>query len=269
MGRSSESTQPDEGDAKTGGYRSAALKRPVDGVLVLSANDRMPSRSRRLVSAALDISALPVVALGKRRSVSFARWQAPLDYGFSRWAWRTERCVEIGIASQAVAAWPRDDVLEVGNVLPFAGIEGHTVVDKYEQGPGVLNEDIVTFSPGRRFGLVVSVSTLEHVGWDEDPQDPDKAWTALLAMSRLVAQPGALLVSIPVGYSPGLEDAFISEAAPFDSVSLLVKTSRLARWEERPLEARASARYGAPYTCGNAILVGVSGDPFSGPLSRT
>ena len=252
-------------EAEAGGYRSVALKRPAEGVDVLPATDRLPPVTRRIATAALDIAALPVVALGKRRSVRFQSWEAPLHYEFGRWAWRTERCAEIGIGSKAVAAWPRDDVLEVGNVLPLAGVGGHTVVDKYEKGPGVVNEDIVTFTPSRRFGLVISISTLEHVGWDEVPEDPEKAWMALMAMSRLVAPSGALLVTIPVGCRRQLESAFVSADAPFDSVSLLAKTSRLARWEDRPVEERTSIEYNAPYACGNAILVGVAGDPFSGP----
>jgi hypothetical protein len=265
MERPSQSIQPADGETEKGGYRSVVLKRPAGGVDVLPATERLPPVTRRLATAALDIAALPVVALGKKRSVTFQRWEAPLHYEFGRWAWRTERCAEIGIGSKALAAWPRDDVLEVGNVLPLAGVDGHTVVDKYEMGPGVVNEDIVTFAPSRRFGLVISISTLEHVGWDEVPEDPEKAWRALMAMSRLVAPSGALLVTIPVGWRRGLEEDFVSDAAPFDSVSLLVKTSRLARWEERPLESRTSIEFNAPYACGNAILVGIAGDPFSGP----
>jgi hypothetical protein len=38
------------------------------------------------------------------------------------------------------------------------------VLDKYEQAPGVINEDVVSFSPPQKYDLIVSVSTLEHVG---------------------------------------------------------------------------------------------------------
>jgi hypothetical protein len=135
-------------------------------------------------------------------------------------------------------------------------------VDKYEDGPGVINEDIVHFAPGRRYGLVVCLSTLEHVGWDEEPQDPDKAPIALRAMSDLVEDGGDMLVTIPVGYHRQLEDHYLGADAPFDDVCLLVKRSRLARWELRPVEERRAISYGAPYACGNAILVGTRGNPL-------
>jgi len=42
----------------------------------------------------------------------------------------------------------------------------HDIVDKYEIAPSVVNEDLVNFKPGKKYDLIVSISTLEHVGWD-------------------------------------------------------------------------------------------------------
>ena len=39
-------------------------------------------------------------------------------------------------------------------------IRGHTVVDKYETAPGVLNRDILDVEDAAGFDLVVSISTL-------------------------------------------------------------------------------------------------------------
>jgi len=103
-----------------------------------------------------------------------------------------------------------------------------------------------------RFSLVVSISTLEHVGWDEEPKDPDKAAAALAAVDRLGDE---LLVTIPVDYHRGFEQVFID--GPFDSVVLAVKTSRRGVWERRPLSELSDVRYGHPYALGNGILVGV------------
>jgi hypothetical protein len=201
--------------------------------------------------------AAPLVAAGPRRAVTVGGCVIPLHYEFQRWAWRTERCVEIGLGRRAVQNHRAEEVLEVGNVLPLAGTTGQTVVDKYEHGAGVLNVDIVDFDPGRTYELVVSLSTLEHVGWDEIPQDPGKAASALDVIDRLGSK---LLVTIPVGVHPRLESAFLD--GPFDDVVLLVKTGRRARWEPRPLAERSTIRYGEPYACGNGILVGMRGQPL-------
>jgi hypothetical protein len=219
-------------------------------------------------SAVLDILALPVVAVTPRQRVTVFGTRVPLYYAFRRWLWRHERCVELGLGRFAMARRRPEDVLEVGNVLPLTGVRGHTVVDKWEKGPGVINEDIVDFAPGRRYGLVVCLSTLEHIGWDEEPQDPDKARVALRVMSDLVEDGGDMLVTIPVGYHRELEHHYVSAEAPFDEVCLLVKQTRLARWEPRPVEERRGIGYGAPYACGNAILVGARGNPLHPSLAR-
>ena len=237
-------------------YRSSRI-RAAPGVEVLPPI-AVASRPRRVANAALDALALPLVAALPRRVVTVGGCRVPLHYEFRRWTWRTERCVEIALGSRAVKSRRREDVLEVGNVLSFAGVAGQTVVDKYEEGPGVVNVDIVDFDPGRTYELVVSISTLEHVGRDEVPQDLDKASVALERVADLGAQ---LLVTIPVGVHPQLESAFLS--GPFDEIVLLVKTGRLARWEPRPVDARSHVRYGTPYACGNGILVGMRGLPLA------
>jgi hypothetical protein len=242
------------------GYRSSRL-RPVPGTVVLPPTGQS-STSRRLANAALDALSLPLVAALPHRHVELEGQRIALHYEFRRWAWRTERCAEIALGARAVAQREPDEVLEVGNVMPLAGVRGHIVVDKYEAFPGVVNEDILDFAPGRRYGLVLSLSTLEHVGWDEEPRDPGKAPAALEAMSSLVADDGALLITIPVGVHRCLEEAFTADDGPFDSIALLVKTSRLARWETRHPEGLDRFRYGEPYACGNAVLVGTRGNPL-------
>ena len=244
------------------GYRSTRLRRPASDAEVLPASERLSAPSERVRSGLLDLLALPVVAVMPRGGVTVLGTRVPLHYEFRRWAWRNERCVELGLGRYAVGLRKPEDVLEVGNVLPLSGVSGHTVVDKYERGPGVINEDIVDFAPGRRYGLVVSFSTVEHVGWDEEPQDPDKARVALRAMSDLAGESGQMLVTIPIGYHRQLEGDFVSGDAPFDDVCLLVKQSRLARWEPRPVQERTGIGYGAPYAAGNAILVGTRGNPL-------
>jgi hypothetical protein len=230
-------------------YRSSRIS-PAPGVEILPPVARI-SQADRLRNAALDVAALPLVWCGPRRSVDLAGEPVRLHYGFRRWAWRSERGLEIALGAQALEGFARDDVLEVGNVLSLAGFAGHTVLDKYERGPGILNVDIVGFVPERRYGLVVSLSTLEHVGWDEVPSDPDKAALALETIDRIG---GALLVTIPVGYHRAFERAFVD--GPFDSVALAVKTSRLGRWETRPPSARENVSYGRPFALGNGILIG-------------
>jgi hypothetical protein len=121
-------------------------------------------------------------------------------------------------------------------------------------GPGVSNVDIMDYTPDRHFDLAVSISTLEHVGHDEHPRDPEKA---AMALQRIDTLADDLLVTIPVGYNRELEGTFID--GPFERVDLLVKTSRFARWEQRPLSEREHVQYALPYAYGNGLLVGSRG----------
>ncbi len=40
-------------------------------------------------------------------------------------------------------------------------------------------KDIVEFVPQDKYDLIISISTLEHVGWDEQPQKPGKLLQAI------------------------------------------------------------------------------------------
>ncbi len=147
--------------------------------------------------------------------------------------WLTERAVEVPIVEQLVReAESRDQsILEVGNVLAYYGKHDHVVVDKYEQAPGVLNQDIVDFSPGEKFGLVVAISTLEHVGWDERPKTPEKLIVALEKMRALVAPGGKLVVTMPVGYNDYLDKRLRDGDLGFDWLGAVRRRHRWSlRW---------------------------------------
>src|SRR5215207_4369431 len=94
--------------------------------------------------------------------------------------WRSERAVELPIAWRRVRRTDATSTLEIGNVLSNYFPVRHLVVDKYERVPGVINEDVVDFSPPGKYDLIVSISTLEHVGWDPpEPRDPLKLLRAV------------------------------------------------------------------------------------------
>lgn len=230
-------------------YRSNHI-RPADGVEVL--RDTTISPGARWRSAVLDLAVLPYVAATRRSRPAVLGAPVALEYGFRRWDWRTERGLELALARREVRAVAPADILEIGNVLAPAGLlAGHTIIDKYETGVGVTNVDILDVAPTRRHRLAVSISTLEHVGWDEDPRDATKAVTALHHIADLAS---GLFVTIPVGYHPQLEDEFVRFG--FDEVVLARRTTRAATWQRRPLIERREIRFGSPYLCANGILIG-------------
>ena len=156
--------------------------------------------------------------------------------------WLTERAVEVPVVQRLVDREP-GRVLEVGNVLShYRPSQEHTVVDKYERGTGIVNRDVLDLADLGRFDLVVAISTLEHVGWDEEPRRPDAAVEALVALRGMLDPGGRLVLTHPVGYNPHLDNALRAGTVPVARVSALLRTGR-TRWAEVPPDEAWSAPY--------------------------
>lgn len=166
----------------------------------------------------------------------------------------SERAVELPVAlallHEAQAA-PARRVLEVGDVLTHHAWSDHLVVDLYGRRPGVVNEDIASFTGGP-FDLVLSVSTVEHIGWDESPRDVDKAARAVGHMVSLLAPGGEMLVTIPVGYHRFLDDAVTDGRLNPTRIAWLVRTG-VRRWTEGSEDEALATVYGWPHAGASAV----------------
>jgi SAM-dependent methyltransferase len=171
--------------------------------------------------------------------------------------WRTERAVEVPVAWEEVRRHSPDRVLEVGNVLAHHRPARHAVVDRYERAPGVINEDVVEFDPGRDFDLIVSISTLEHVGWDEPVRDPARFERAVSRLLDLLAPGGRLLVTLPVGANPHVDRLLDAGQVPFSARHCLRRTGP-SRWLEAPWEQVREAAYDHPFPAANGLVIGVA-----------
>jgi hypothetical protein len=171
--------------------------------------------------------------------------------------WLTERAVEVPVAWSRVRNTDPASTLEIGNVLSHYFPTTHTVVDKYERARGVINEDVVSFSPNRSYDLIVSVSTLEHVGWDEKPKDPVKVLRAIDHLRGLLTDTGELLFTVPKGWHPEL-DTYISEGRISLAERLCLKRiSTDDRWAEVDCRELDEVRYDTPFPYANGVTFGV------------
>jgi hypothetical protein len=175
------------------------------------------------------------------------------DYNMT---WRNERCVEVALARSWLRELGDRRLLEVGNVLSHYMPAAHDIVDKYESAPQVRNEDVVDFIPARPYDLILSISTLEHVGWDETPRDPGKALRAFHHLKeRCLAPGGRMLVTFPIGHHPALDEAAAEGRLPCAHTQVMKREGRFMHWREASWpEVRASV-YGAPHPFANAIVV--------------
>ena len=166
-----------------------------------------------------------------------------------------ERAVEIPIVWPIVQRVPPERVLEVGNVLSHYFSTRHDVADKYERAPGVQNADVVDFRPAKAYDLIVSISTLEHVGFNEQPLEPGKPWRAIGHLRRCLSPQGRLVITVPMGYNPHLDRMLESGRIPLDDPLCLCRISRDNRWREASWEEIRHARYGHPYRNANGLVV--------------
>ena len=202
-----------------------------------------------------------------RQGFVFRGHRYPYAAARYRLTWTNERAVELPLAIAELEARRGGRVLEVGNVLRHYGRRGHSVVDKYERAPGVVNLDVLDVPGG--YDLVFSVSTLEHVGWDETPREPAKAAAAVRHLQSCLNPGGRLWLSIPLGYHRPMEEQIATGELDFTSLGCLVRTGPLA-WQEIVWEGPGSHAYGSPFRCANAVLIAVhEAAPRRLPEART
>lgn len=171
--------------------------------------------------------------------------------------WRNERIVEIPIAWEFIKNSNGKKVLEFGNVLAHYYPITHTIIDKYEKGKGVINEDIVNFKHDSKFDLIISISTLEHVGWDEKNKDSKKILKALEVLKKHLSSEGELVLTLPIGYNPNLDEYLKQNKINFSKIYCLKRINSSNEWKQKKWDEVKNIKYGYPYAYANAIIVGI------------
>ncbi len=180
----------------------------------------------------------------------------PLFYHRYNMTWANERAVEVPIATEFLRRFAGKRVLEVGNVLSHYGDVDHTILDKYERGTGILNQDIADYSPAEQFDLVLSISTFEHIGFDDetDGDSGEKIAQAIATCRGLLATTGQLVLTLPLGYNPALDRMIAEEQLGSDRATFLKRTGRLA-WQAVDVDTALACRYRSPFPYANAVMV--------------
>ena len=176
-------------------------------------------------------------------------------YNLYNITWKNERAVEIPVAWDAVRANSHQRILEVGNVLSWYFPISHDVLDKYEIAEGVINEDIVDFNPQQKYDLIVSISTIEHIGWDERPREPAKILRAVEHLKSLLALGGRLLITAPLGYNQALDEYLQTARFNFTTCCFLQRQTRKTEWMEIDAAKASAAINGKPYRATEVVLI--------------
>lgn len=200
-----------------------------------------------------------------KSSRTFIFQRGAYNYFYHRYntTWKNERAVEIPIVWQLAKKYESKNVLEVGNVLSNYFSVNHDIIDKYERARGVINQDAADFHPTKRYDLIISISTLEHVGWDENPhdhrisQEPEKVLQTIENLKGLLTSKGKMIVTLPLGYNPNLDKLLKNGRIQFSNRFCLRRVSKDNRWIEVCWEDIENAKYNSPFYAANWLLIGI------------
>jgi hypothetical protein len=170
--------------------------------------------------------------------------------------WKKERIIEVPIIYDILQNYEGKSILEVGNVLRNYFSLAHDVVDLYDNAPFVINQDIIDYHPNKKYDLIVTISTLEHVGWEVPPQIPDKAQRCIEHLKTLLSPKGTLAITHPFGYHPYLDKAIISKEIKFDTYSLM-KRIEYSKWIQEDFDKVNGDTYDKPYGNANELFIGI------------
>lgn len=172
--------------------------------------------------------------------------------------WKNERIVEIPIIKRIVDQYINSDILEVGNVLSHYFPFKHDVLDKYEKGENVINADAASFNFNKKYDLIISISTLEHIGWDEEKRDYKKILKAIDNLKAHLKKKGEIVFTHPLGYNFVLDTYIKKGRIKLKEKSLLKRISSSNRWKEIPwLKISEDFKYNTPFPYANSIVVGI------------
>lgn len=169
-----------------------------------------------------------------------------------------ERSVEIAYVSKYISHTFKDTrLLEVGNVLKhyFPHLK-HKTIDKYEKFRSVINEDILDFSIKEKYDLIVSISTFEHIGYDEDVKDKGKILKVITKLKSLLTNKGKILVTIPLGYNLVLDQAIFSGKIIFTKTHFL-KKNLFGLWKEVSVNDVLGIKYDYCFSSAKALFIGL------------
>jgi len=172
--------------------------------------------------------------------------------------WRNERIVEIPIMWKIVNDYKTKKIFEVGNVLSHYFPVSYDILDKYEKAEGVINQDVVDYKTDKKYDLIVSISTLEHVGFGpQDGNEPGKLLRAIDNLKKCLSDNGRIAVTLPLGHNPELDKFLAEKKLGFTEQYFLKRVSQNNDWIETSWDDVKNSKYGKPFPCANAIVVGI------------
>lgn len=170
--------------------------------------------------------------------------------------WLNERIVEIPIAQEFLKQNRGTAVLEIGNVISHYFTCSHDIVDKYEPYEGIINTDILSYAPGKKYDTILSLSTLEHIGKDKVKDDRKVLQVYDHIINELLSDTGVFMFSAPIGFNPVFDAYIDSGEIKYDASLCLQRISADNDWVEVSWKNARTCKYMDPFHCANGLFFG-------------
>lgn len=179
-----------------------------------------------------------------------------------------ERDIEIPFGADVLRRTRVQRVLEVGNAMQIThpDLRERDIVCMYDKqgGPQDVHRVDVLGWDGGPYGLILSISTLEHIGYEyacaDGVCDQSRAIDAVTHLTRLLAPRGRLIFTIPIGFHNELVEHVLHRAIePSWDVSYMVRVNGYNEWQQRPLREVGMLRgpagaYPSGWGCAGGVL---------------
>lgn len=196
----------------------------------------------------------------------FANIQSPTQFKYNNQLLNTfkhpynrtslnERIIEIPIFQHIIQKYTNAKILEVGAVMQHYQSINWPVIDKFEVGKAIINCDILNYQTTQKFDLIISISTIEHLGLDDDEIDPNKPINAIKYLQSLLKPNGLLYISLPSGYNTALDTYLQNEGISSKNIDLFQRSSWSNNWVQIYATKIPSIKFGYPYNNANMIMI--------------
>tara|TARA_B100000029_G_scaffold389840_1_gene386356 strand:+ start:56001 stop:56666 length:666 start_codon:yes stop_codon:yes gene_type:complete len=193
----------------------------------------------------------------RKSTFEFKKKTLSLTYHRHGATWSSERALEISIAKFYLDYYSEKSVLEIGNVTSQYFDVQHLILDKYEEPEDtklIIDQDIIEFTTEKKFNLIISISTIEHIGFDDDGESREKIPLAILKCRKMLKPDGILIMTVPLGYNPDMDKFIANDSLGWRHATYFRRYAYL-QWSQCNKEEALRGRYGTPFPYGNCIMV--------------
>lgn len=165
-----------------------------------------------------------------------------------------ERIVEIAVVADLLKNRKFRNCLEVGDTLSNYYKFPHDIIDKYERRRSVINADAYSYDFGKEYDIILSISTIEHIGHDELEKAPEKSILTIKHLIEFLSKDGLLMITVPLRYNDQIDSFVKSNEMKFD-IRFLQRVSFLNDWIEVSEERAFSKDYDFMHFRANSVAI--------------